>query len=371
MVRVRRVGRLRLGVRDGNLVIELPGVCQALSDAPWNGGLTSVKYVVNHQVPEDFDCRSPQQEILRTLAHLNIPREEAIGMMTAADVSGFSVKRRRLGRVSVASLATVGLTNTRGVLEPPSNSGSPSTVNLIVFCECAATPAAMVNALQTAVEAKCGLFRLLDTRSTTSGLPAAGTSTDTTTIMFSGVGERFEYAGTATTLGYLVGVTVTQCLLARLRETKFVGRGVLQRLGERGIGVEDLVEAAVGGIVGSKPRLFERIFLAELSAALSDPNVASLILAALRLEDEAEWDMIPGLPKSLHDEDPVQVTADEDIGEMIARYLAGTRGIHNFHHYDRLKPGCLSRLPMFLDDALCGLIGGLASKVFSEMGRVK
>ncbi|PSN92355.1 hypothetical protein B9Q03_01125, partial [Candidatus Marsarchaeota G2 archaeon OSP_D] len=176
---------------------------------------------------------------------------------------------------------------------------------------------------------------------------------------------------TATVLGYLVGLTVTECLLEQLRTSKFIGRSVLERLRERGVSVDDLVEAAVGGIVGSKPDSFEQRFLAELRAALNDPNVASLIIAALRLEDEAEFDMIPSLPKKLHDADPVQVTADEDFGEMIARYLAGTMGIHNFHHYDRLKPGCLGRLPMFLDDALCGLIGGVASKVFSGIGRAK
>jgi len=368
---VNRVGKLRVGISEANLVVWLPSVCQALSDAPWNGGLTRVRYVVNHQVPEDFDCSSPSREMLSALSHLGIPPEEALGLMTAADVTRYSVKMRRTQGVSVISLATVGLTNTRGVMEPPPKAESCSTVNLIVFCDCVATPPAMVNALQTAVEAKSSLFRLLDVRSRASGVPAAGTSTDTTTVVFSGAGRRFEYAGTATTLGYLVGRTVTECLLEQLGVLGFVGRSVLDRLGERGVSLEDLVEAAVGGIVGSKPNSFERRFLAELRVALSDPNVASLIIAALRLEDEAEWDMIPSLPKKLHDADPVQVTADEDIGEMIARYLAGTMGIHNFHHYDRLKPGCLSRLPMFLDDALCGLIGGVASKVFSEMGRTK
>jgi Uncharacterized conserved protein len=371
VVVVRRVGRLHVGTSGANLVVELPSVCQALSDAPWNGGLANVRYVVNHRVPEDFNCGSPIKEMLSALSHLGIPPEEALGLMTAADVTRFSVKMRRMQGVSVISLATVGLTNTRGVMEPPPRANTCSTVNLIVFCDCRATQPAMVNALQTAVEAKCSLFRLLDVRSSTSGVPAAGTSTDTTTVIFSGVGRRLEYGGTATVLGYLVGLTVTECLLEQLRTSKFIGRSVLERLRERGVSVDDLVEAAVGGIVGSKPDSFEQRFLAELRAALNDPNVASLIIAALRLEDEAEFDMIPSLPKKLHDADPVQVTADEDIGEMIARYLAGTMGIHNFHHYDRLKPGCLGRLPMFLDDALCGLIGGVASKVFSGIGRAK
>lgn len=331
-----------------------------------------MRYVVNHQVPKNFNCGSSTEVMLSALTQLGIPKEEALGLMTAADVTRYSVKVRRMRGVSVVSLATLGLTNARGVMEPPPKASNTwSTVNLIVFCDCIATPTAMVNAMQTAVEAKSSLFRLLDVRSRTSGAPAAGTSTDTTSVIFSGAGRRFEYAGTATLLGYLVGRTVTECLLERLRASGFVGRSVLERLGERGLKVEDLVEAAVGGIVGSKPGSFERRFLAELRAALNDPNVASLIIAALRLEDEAELDMIPSLPKKLHDADPVQVTADEDIGEMIARYLAGTMGIHNFHHYDRLKPGCLGRLPMFLDDALCGLIGGVASKVFSGMGRSK
>ncbi|MEM3655977.1 MAG: phosphatidylglycerophosphatase A [Thermoprotei archaeon] len=369
VVAVRRLGRLHVRVRRSNLIVDLPGVCKALSDAPWNGGFTRVKYVVNHQVPKHFECSSPREEMLRALKSVGIPPEEALGLMTAADVSHYSTKTVSEGGLTVVCLATVGLTNARGVGEPPPMlEASPSTVNLIVFCDCDATPTALVNALQSAVEAKCNVFRSLDLRSATSGRPAIGTSTDTTSVVFSGVGRRFEYAGTATDLGYLIGRAVTACLFKRLKSNGFVGRGVLERLSERGVSLEDIVEAAVGGIVGPSPPSFEQLFLEELGRTLSDPNVSSLIVAALRVEDESEWDMVPGLPKKLYRRDPAHVTSDEDIGEMIARYIAGTRGVHNFRHYDRYKPGCLSRLPMFLDDALAGLIGGVASKVFSELG---
>jgi alpha-ribazole phosphatase CobZ len=64
--------------------------------------------------------------------------------------------------------------------------------------------------------------------------------------------------------------------------------------------------------------------------------------------------------------DPISLVADETLGIAIANYIGGTLAIHNFLYYDRMKPGISKRLSPFMDDAVCGLVAGVMSKVLRE-----
>jgi len=96
--------------------------------------------------------------------------------------------------------------------------------------------------------------------------------------------------------------------------------------------------------------------------ALSDPNVSAMLLSAILLEDE----LYVKRKESEIADDPVFLLADEIIGMAIAEIIAGTYARFEFTRYDQKKPGILSRLGPFMDDAIAGLIAGCTSKLYSE-----
>jgi alpha-ribazole phosphatase CobZ len=98
--------------------------------------------------------------------------------------------------------------------------------------------------------------------------------------------------------------------------------------------------------------------------SLNNPNVSTLIIGAVKLEEEG---MRGNLPFN-YDEDPNYIYVDEVIGMAIANEIAGTKAIFNFRWYDAKKPGIVGILDekgyIFLDDAIAGFIAGCMSKVF-------
>ncbi len=143
------------------------------------------------------------------------------------------------------------------------------------------------------------------------------------------------------------------------------GLRVLEELSKWGISLEGLVETAM------QMYIFDPSFgdirpevEAEILRALQDPNVESLLLAALCLEEKAQKGEIESL-KLRYKDDPVELLADEILGLQIAQYIGGTRALFEFYRFDRKKPGIMSSLPPFLDDAIGGLLAGVLVKVCS------
>jgi len=141
-------------------------------------------------------------------------------------------------------------------------------------------------------------------------------------------------------------------------------------LKERGISREDLINSAMEMYVphpglGSREEVEEK--LGELlDKALRDPNVNSLMVAAFKLDEVAREGEVPGLEKGAFDRDEVFILADEIIGMAIAEYIAGTRARFEYVRFDMNKPGILSTLQAFADDAIAGLLAGVSSLLYIE-----
>ena len=140
--------------------------------------------------------------------------------------------------------------------------------------------------------------------------------------------------------------------------------GIYERLAEKGVTMDEIVEAAMAlyvphGMPADKARGAIR---ARIEKSLTDPNVASLLLGAVLLEEELYWNR----PDSEIKDDPVFLLSDEIIGMAIAECIGGTYARFEFTRYDQKKPGILSRLGPFLDDAVAGLIAGCTSRLYSE-----
>jgi adenosylcobinamide amidohydrolase len=85
------------------------------------------------------------------------------------------------------------------------------TINIVLLLDANLTRSAMLNAFITATEAKTAVIQARNIR-TSDGDLATGTSTDTITIAVTGKGKPQNYAGSVTTVGWLIARAVRQAL---------------------------------------------------------------------------------------------------------------------------------------------------------------
>ena len=134
--------------------------------------------------------------------------------------------------------------------------------------------------------------------------------------------------------------------------------GVLDYLVAEGILIGDLIEAGMellGGIEVSDD--FEKKMENELLKALTDINVVTLIMAAIRTEDDLN---------RIREIDSTYLYADEVLGMAVANQIAGTKAALNFKHYIEEKPGIIYGLSPMLNDVFAGLISGCISKALEN-----
>jgi len=144
---------------------------------------------------------------------------------------------------------------------------------------------------------------------------------------------------------------------------------LLAYLQARGITLNDLVEAAMElyiphpGVETKEDA--KRIITEEFYDALSDVNVACMVDACYRAEEDAKAGLIPGLTRERFSGRPGLV-ADELLGMAIATYIAGAKGIFEFIRFDQNKPGILNKLGPIVNDAIGALVAGCSSNMYSQ-----
>lgn len=143
---------------------------------------------------------------------------------------------------------------------------------------------------------------------------------------------------------------------------------ILKALEAKGISIETIAQAALALYVPYEKVDAEKDMdkikhkLKDLIVKqCKDINVQLLVEAAIHLEDEFEAGELE------IDGDPANVLSDELIGMAIAEYIGGKKALFNFVRYDTKKPGILSSLGIFLDDAVAGLIAGCMTKLFEDL----
>lgn len=339
---------------------------RVLSSAVLNGGRVEARSIVNCHVPKDSDCSKPVAFIEEVAAKMRLPGP-TVGLMTAAKMKNVSLNRED----GVVSLITAGLSNRAAAGDAVKLRGGYGTINIILLVDGALTEGAMVEAVNTAAEAKALALADLDVRSRFSGGVASGTTTDSICVACAGSKKALRYAGTAMPIGRSISRAVRAGVEEAVRKQDELTRGrpLIRRLEERGITLEGLVQSGMELFAGSGSASREKataLLKEGLVAELADKNVVSLIVGAMKLDEQGRNGLIPGLtPKEFH-ADPIDLVADEAIGMAIANHISGTLGVHNFLYYDRFKPGIIKRLDPFMDDAMGGLVAGVMSKVLRE-----
>ena len=202
-----------------------------LSSAVVGGGYGSTREILNVHVDDQYDGERPDEDLAGVAAELGVT-EPFVGLMTAAYTEFARCAVETLGGLTVAAVVSVGLSNTSsaGVTPPigadPADGAAapgPGTINVILLVDGALTPAAMVNAVITATEAKTMTLAEWDVK-TPEGAPASGTSTDTVVVACTGRGEEMSYAGPATPVGWLAGRAV-RAAMTRICEEKIARDG--------------------------------------------------------------------------------------------------------------------------------------------------
>jgi alpha-ribazole phosphatase CobZ len=136
-----------------------------------------------------------------------------------------------------------------------------------------------------------------------------------------------------------------------------------ERLEKKGVAIDDMVAAAMLLYVphGLSAEEAQDRIRDKIMKYLDDPNISSLLLGAILLEEE-----LFNADKPELEGDPIFLLSDEIIGMAIAECIGGTYARFEFTRYDQKKPGILSLLGPFLDDAVAGLIAGCTSRLYSE-----
>jgi hypothetical protein len=152
----------------------------------------------------------------------------------------------------------------------------------------------MVEAVKTATEAKTVAIRELDIRSRFSGDLATGTLTDSVVIGCTKKGNSIQYAGTFTIIGELMGKCVREGVkTAILKQENIVSnRPLVERLADRGLSLETIISQISEGRITNESSTDPQL-QKQLELILSDRKITSLVIAALRLDEDLAKGLIP------------------------------------------------------------------------------
>ena len=183
---------------------------RVLSSAVVGGGLCNARHIVNMHVADDYDGARPDDD-LRAFAASRGIHGPFVGLMTATWTEFARAAVRSSNELTVVAVVSIGLANPECAGITPPMTARAGTINTILLIDGDLTPAALVNAVITATEAKTLMLGEWAVR-THDGLPASGTTTDSVVVACTGRGRRLEYAGPATTAGWLIARAVREAM---------------------------------------------------------------------------------------------------------------------------------------------------------------
>ncbi len=191
---------IRVDQEAVHVVSETSLICCA--SAIVGGGIIPARHILNMHVPKGYSTPDPGVD-LRAFAKCRGIVEPFVGMMTAAWTEKAAVVTGAQDGITVTAVVTAGLSNPVAAGVSPVHRCEASTINTILLVDADLPPAALVNSIITATEAKTlvlGEAKAL----TPDGRPASGTSTDAVVVAATGRGRRVSYAGPVSDCGWLL-----------------------------------------------------------------------------------------------------------------------------------------------------------------------
>ncbi|MCZ2809677.1 MAG: adenosylcobinamide amidohydrolase [Candidatus Bathyarchaeota archaeon] len=369
------VGSINAEVDKDKLVILSKNPLKVLSSAGLNGGLARANGIVNIHVTEDRTeeiHKTPDESLKRAVVKLGFSPERVVAMVTAADVRNVGVSNQKHQDITLSAFVTAGVDVSATAGEASAsehnalNIEKGGTINIILLIDGNLTEGCMVDAVKTVTEAKTVALRELDVRSRFSGDLASGTVTDTVVVACTKRGNPMKYAGTATTLGELIGKSVKEAVKKALQKQSKViaNRPLTQRLEERGISIANittLFSETHPTIRGNSEKMGQ--FREELQEVFSDPNVASFIIAALRLDEDAKLGLIPEIPVNRCDE---KLVVCEILQTAVADYLSKKNVTSKDDRLDYLSSAVADRMGSFTRSILFAVMNAVYSNRIAD-----
>lgn len=193
---------------------------RSISNGVYGEGIQWIRHFCNFHVPKKYNGSSPQADVKQWLEDLNIPLEEAAGMMTAVYLEDRTVLKKKTAEYSFLAVVTAGVGNAVDITHDLSadHLGHIGTINTMLFIDGHLTDGALVNALLSATEAKTKALVDMQVKDKETNTLATGTSTDCLLIAATQKGVATPYAGSGTTLGKGIGQTVYEATVLSLQK---------------------------------------------------------------------------------------------------------------------------------------------------------
>lgn len=187
------------------LLWRLPEPLPAICSGPLGGGVGLRSWVLNAQVDLHYARTDPDVHLAEIGAAAGVTGA-GVGLLTAADLVAGSAEDG-----GVQAWATVGVTTPTWAADADDAHGTwaPGTINVVVALPVALGPAALVNAVVTATEAKTQA--LLE-----AGVPGTGTASDAVCILAAPGGPAEVFGGPRSPWGARLARAVHGAVAARL-----------------------------------------------------------------------------------------------------------------------------------------------------------
>jgi adenosylcobinamide amidohydrolase len=173
-----------------------------LSSAVWGGGLVTARAIVNLHVALDDPCTDPPALLAAHVRARSVP-EPYVGLLTGAGTQHATVGEEQAAGIHALAVTTVGLSNRVAAGRAPVAQWTHGTINTIVVVDANPEPAALVNALATAIEVKGLVLQEAGVRDEAGGA-VSGTSSDAIVVAATGRGPRVRFGGPVSELGWTV-----------------------------------------------------------------------------------------------------------------------------------------------------------------------
>jgi len=198
-----------------------------VSSAVLHGGAVIADHILNLSVRNQFkngsEVRQPPEVTLAEYCRHYGWSGTAVGLMTAASMDSFRLVQATEQGVEIFVLVTAGMSNARraGDYAEHREIGLPccqtGTINIICITTAVLSPAAMLEAVITATEAKAAALQNLGIKSPVSGAPATGTGTDAIAVGGGHGSTKIQYCGKHVIFGEILANLVIEALTSSVK----------------------------------------------------------------------------------------------------------------------------------------------------------
>ncbi len=199
---------------------------KVLSSAPYHGGWVDADHLLIINVRDNFKgdqgAFEPLSRTFQDYCRRKNWEGTTVGMMTSAKMSSFRKVRRSVQSVEITVLVTAGTSNARRAGDPAecrtfdSVEMTSGTINLIILTTATLLPAAMVETVMVATEAKTAALQDLGVLSPISGKGATGTGTDAIAVVSGNNAPQIGFCGKHTLFGELLASATIEAVSSSL-----------------------------------------------------------------------------------------------------------------------------------------------------------